>query len=64
MKDLVKKAVPYLEVYNKDQIVEAGFKFKEEILKIKQELMKSKVGTLAGDRNIEEAENDPDFEYK
>lgn len=64
MKDLVKKAVPFLEVYNKDQIVEAGFKFKEEILKIKQELMRSKVGTLAGDRNIEEAENDPDFEFK
>ena len=41
---------------------EAGHKFKEEILKLKQELMKSThVGTYAGDRIIEEAENDPDI---
>ena len=41
---------------------EAGHKFREEIMKIKQELMKSThVGTYAGDRIIEEAENDPNI---
>ena len=64
LRDQVRKAVPYLEVYNKEQIVEAGFKFKEEIMKIKQDLMKTKVGTLAGDRILEDAENDDNIVFK
>jgi hypothetical protein len=32
---MIKKAVPFLEVYNREQLVEAGFKYKEEILKLK-----------------------------
>jgi hypothetical protein len=35
LKDQIKKSVPFLEVYNKEQITEAGYKFKEEIMKIK-----------------------------
>lgn len=61
MKDLVKNAVPFIEVINREEIVEAGFKFKEEIFKLKQEMTKSRVGTLAGDRIIEEAESDPNI---
>jgi hypothetical protein len=56
--------VPFLEVYNKEQIMEAGYKFKEEIIKLRQELMSTKVGTLAGDRILEEAENDPNLDLK
>ena len=37
---------------------EAGFKYKTEIMKLKAEIMGLKVGTLQGDINIEEAEND------
>jgi hypothetical protein len=29
------KAVPFLEVYNRDQVVEAGYKYKLEIEKLK-----------------------------
>ena len=53
-----------MEVYNKEQIMEAGYKFKEEIIKLRQELMSTKVGTLAGDRILEEAENDPNLDLK
>ena len=56
--------MPFLEVYNKEQIMEAGYKFKEEIIKLRQELMSTKVGTLAGDRILEEAENDPNLDLK
>lgn len=45
LKDLVKQAVPFIEVFNKEQLVEAGYRYKEEIFKLKQELMNSKVGT-------------------
>ena len=44
--------------------MEAGYKFKEEILKIKQELMSTKVGTLAGDKILADAEADPNIEFK
>ena len=59
----MKKAVPFLEVFNREQIQEAGFKYKEEILRLKQEILHSKnqIGTLQGDRNIEEAELDPNM---
>jgi hypothetical protein len=58
----MKKAVPYLEVYNREQIMETGQKYKEEIMKLKNQLMKaSHVGTYMGDRLIEEAENDPNI---
>jgi hypothetical protein len=33
--------VPFLEVYNREQIMEAGSKYKEEIIRIKQQLMNS-----------------------
>jgi hypothetical protein len=60
LKDQVKKAVPFLEVFNQDQLMETGQKYKEEILKLKQELLGAKyVGTHAGDRLLEDAENDP-----
>jgi len=59
LKDLVKQAVPFIEVVNREQLVEAGHKYREEILKLKQEIMSSKVGTLAGDRILEEADADP-----
>eukprot|EP00347_Sterkiella_histriomuscorum_P021343 403334317 len=61
LKELVKNAVPFIEVINREEIVEAGYKFKEEIFKLKQEMTQSRVGTLAGDRIIEEAENDPNI---
>jgi hypothetical protein len=64
LKDQIKRSVPFLEVYNKEQIMDAGYKFKEEILKIKQELMNNKVGTLAGDRILADAEGDPNIEFK
>ena len=57
----MKNAVPFIEVINREEIVEAGYKFKEEIFKLKQEMTQSRVGTLAGDRIIEEAENDPNI---
>jgi uncharacterized protein YaaN involved in tellurite resistance len=44
--------------------MEAGYKFKEEILKLKQELMSTKVGTLAGDKILADAEGDPNIEFK
>jgi hypothetical protein len=46
--------------------MEAGFKYKEEILKLKQELTNNgkPVGTLQGDRHIDEAENDPNMFLK
>jgi hypothetical protein len=56
---LIFKAVPFLEVYNRDQVVEAGYKYKLEIEKLKQEINTFKVGTLQGDRIIEDAEIDP-----
>ena len=40
LKDQVKKAVPFLEVYNREQIMETGQKYREEIIKIKNQLMK------------------------
>jgi hypothetical protein len=58
----MQKAVPFLEVYNREQILETGQKYKEEIMKLKNELMKqSHIGTYQGDRLIEEAENDPNI---
>ena len=59
LKELVKQAVPFIEVVNREQLVEAGHKYREEIIKLKQEILSSKVGTLAGDRILEDAENDP-----
>lgn len=50
--------MPFIEVLNRDEICEAGFRYKDEILKLKAEIQGLKVGTLLGDRNIEEAEND------
>ena len=46
--------------------MEAGFKYKEEILKLKHELTNNgkAVGTLQGDRLIDEAENDPNMFLK
>jgi len=61
---LVKQAVPFIEVINREEIVEAGHRYKQEIFKIKQEIMSSKVGTMQGDRIIEDAENDPNIVLK
>jgi hypothetical protein len=42
--------------------METGHKYREEIMKLKNQLMKSAhVGTYLGDRLIEEAENDPNI---
>lgn len=41
LKDLVKQAVPFIEVVNREELVEAGFKYKEEITKIKAELLRN-----------------------
>jgi hypothetical protein len=35
LKDQIKKAVPFLEVYNREQIMETGQKYKDEIMKLK-----------------------------
>jgi hypothetical protein len=35
LKDQVKRAVPFLEVYNREQIMETGQKYRDEIMKIK-----------------------------
>jgi hypothetical protein len=49
-------------VYNREQIMETGQKYRDEIMKIKNQLMKSAhVGTYMGDLLIEEAENDPNI---
>lgn len=42
--------------------METGQKYKEEIIRMKQQLLNSQyVGTYQGDRNIEDAENDPNI---
>ena len=62
LKDQIKRAVPFLEVYNREQIMETGQKYRDEIMKIKNSLLKqSHLGTYMGDRLIEEAENDPNI---
>ena len=52
----MKGAVPFIEVVNREELVEAGFKFKEQIFKLKQEMMSQtpagQVGTVTGDRII------------
>ena len=64
LKDQVKKAVPFLEVYNREQLLETGSKYKEEITKLKNQLTKQQhIGTYQGDRIIEEAENDPKIKF-
>lgn len=64
LKDQIKKAVPFLEVFNREEIMETGQKYKEEIIRLKQQLMNSQhVGTYQGDRLIEEAENDPNIKF-
>ena len=35
LKDQVMRAVPFLEVYNREQIMETGQKYRDEIMKIK-----------------------------
>ena len=35
---MIKDQVPFLEVFNREEILEAGFWYKDEILKIKAEL--------------------------
>lgn len=35
----MKKAIPFLEVYNWEQIMETGQKYKEEIVKLKSQLI-------------------------
>lgn len=35
LKDQIKRAVPFLEVYNREQIMETGQKYRDEIMKIK-----------------------------
>jgi len=35
LKDQVKRAVPFLEVYNREEIMETGQKYKEEIIRLK-----------------------------
>ena len=50
-------------MFNREQLMETGQKYKEEIMKLKQQLMKSShLGTYQGDRYIEEAENDPNIQ--
>jgi hypothetical protein len=36
LKDQLQKAVPFLEVFNREQIMETGHKYREEIIKLKQ----------------------------
>jgi hypothetical protein len=51
--------VPFLEVCNREQILETGQKYKEEIMKLKNQLVgQAHLGTYQGDRFIEEAEHD------
>ncbi|CDW76546.1 protein phosphatase 1 regulatory subunit 7 isoform x1 [Stylonychia lemnae] len=61
LKELVKNACPFIEVINREEIMESGYRFKEQIFKLKQEMTNSRVGTYQGDRIIEEAENDPNI---
>jgi hemerythrin len=62
---IIKKAVPFIEIINKETILETGHQFKEKINNIKRELMTQKgVGNLQGDLHIEEAEQDPEFHFK
>lgn len=46
--------------------MEAGYKYKEEILKLKLELTNNgkQIGTYQGDKLLEEAENDPEIYLK
>ena len=39
LKDQMKKAVPFLEVCNREQLLETGQKYKEEIMKLKSQLV-------------------------
>jgi hypothetical protein len=38
LKDQVKKAVPFIEVFNREEILETGQKYKVEIIKLKHQL--------------------------
>lgn len=62
---MVTQQMPSIEVINREQIVDAGHRYKEEILKLKTEILAhGKVGSYTSTKNIEEAENDPNFELK
>lgn len=65
LKDMITSAVPFIEVINREQIVEAGYRYKEEIIRMKAEIIgQGKIGTYQGDRILDEAENDPNMKFK
>lgn len=51
--------MPDIEVINNEQIKEAGYRYKEQIIKLRGQM--DKTGTYEGDRNLVEAEQDPDI---
>ena len=64
LKEMVSDVLPNIEVVNNDQLKEAGFKYKEELYRLKDSINRitgNQVGTATGDRLIAEAENDPEF---
>jgi hypothetical protein len=57
--EMVQDVVPDIEVINNEQIKEAGYRYKEQIIKLRGQI--DKTGTYEGDRNLVEAEQDPDI---
>ena len=63
LREMVQDVVPTIEVVNQETIREAGYKYKQELAKLKEEInnvgKKNQVGSAAGDRHLEEAGIDP-----
>lgn len=61
---MVRDVVPEIEMVNNSQLHEPGFRYKEQIIQLRQKL--NQVGTNEGDRALYEAQEDPNFniDYK
>ena len=60
--EMVQDVVPTIEVVNHETLKEAGFKAKQELGKLREQISsmgKNQVGSAAGDRHLEEAGIDP-----
>ena len=63
--DMVQDVVPNIEMVNQTVIKESGFKYKQELMSLREQIAKigkTQVGTAAGDRLIADAEVDPEFQ--
>ena len=64
---MVTQVVPQIEVVNHDTLHEAGYRFKMQMAVLKDQILDASgkgAGTRTGDKIIEEANEDPDFQYQ